>query len=228
MLSRIWTESAGRFAAAGVMLLLAACGGTRSNNISIKPISADVTFTHAPSGDHVVYLDKGTAIGDVVTLNLMLRSSTPITMDAFAFDVFFDPGIVNVSGPQSPVPLPTPTPFSDTFLGTCNATVTCPPAAAPVQNPICLLNSADANFTGDLALGVAVNAPSMTGCPAQTTTPGMDTRLVTLVFDAATTGSSRIQLPPISTSAARCAILLNGAAIAISCDDRGAVLTGSR
>ena len=228
MLSRIWTENERRFAAAAcVMLLLAACGGTRSNNNSIKPITADVTFTHAPSGDPVVYLDKGIATADVVTLNLMLHSSAPITMDAFAFDVFFDPGIVSVSGPQGGT-LPPPVPFTDTFLGTCNATVACPMAVTPVTNPICLLNTADANITGDLALGVAVDAPSTTGCPVQTTTPGTDTRLVTLVFAAATTGSSRIQLPPISTSAAQCAILRNGAGIAISCDDRGAVLTGSR
>ncbi len=167
-MSRIWTGSEGRRAvaavlAAGALLLLPSCGKSKNEN-KILPVSADIRIDNpatfpAPS----VFLQKVSASGDLVIVDVMLRTSSAVTFDAFDLDLTFDPGIVQLGGNVLD-PLFATTPFcghdatnpvtTDCF---CNASVTnvcnitktqackvdadCPiiPASMPLTNETCVI-----------------------------------------------------------------------------------------
>jgi hypothetical protein len=212
-------------AAAG--LLLIACGSSSSEN-RISPIHADIQIDNPGTfPDPSIFLQRVSASGDLVVVDLMLRSSSAVTFDAIDVDLKFDPGIVHLGGDifdqafnKTPFCAPDATDPLHALTCACNASVTnlcsgtiltacsddseCTPdtciltcTTAPTTNPLCLTNAAAADSTGELILSIDANTGS--GCGAFTKAAGSpDLRLFRLGLTAASTGSSQIELVPFS------------------------------
>jgi hypothetical protein len=164
------TRGAGRapLAAALAALLLApalGCGGDDSSPNVIIPITATATLDPDPPGDPVIYLQKVSEVGDLVTVNVRLRTSTQVTFDAFNLDVRFDPGIVTVAGIG----------YVGTILCGCDESViNCAYTGEAICQPSATTPS------GEFLLGIS----SSGGDPDFDTGASPDVILVTLAFRA--------------------------------------------
>ena len=200
------------FIAAGAFLAFSACDKGGTNEVRILPVHADVSVP-APNSASSVFLQKSamdvTATDDVVVVDVMLRSTNSQSYDALAFDVIFDPGLVQISRID----------WASTPLGDCTGSGTCVPLC---QNNVSPSATTPANTSGDLVLGVALTS----GCPGATASTA--TRLMSLWFFAATVGTSDISLR--DNGAGDCGILSGGSAVvpAIPCDSAVATVTATR
>jgi hypothetical protein len=236
-------------------LLLPACRGDEGKRNQILPIRASIDLPDPEPPGPAVFLRQSIfdtdPDDDLVVLDVVLRTPADLEFDAFNLEIHFDPGIVNVGGdPDDP-------PFSATPFGTCNQCVrTCmPPCPTPpcprppcqlcdaacdppntvdqlsvTSNPLCLVNSVDANATGTLIIGVSISQQN-TDCALSLTVPAnSDLKLLTLGLVAASTGTSAIELitDPNPTQHGDCEILRLLGDLGIPCDDRNATLTGVR
>src|SRR5437867_9227298 len=163
---------------AGALLAFSACDRGGSNHVDILPVHADVTVdlpTAMP--DQQIFLQKSaldTSIADdLVVVDVMLRSSTPVTFYDIDMELLFDPGLVEVSRLE----------WSMTPLGDCTDTV----AACPLY---CTTNVSSSGTTppGDLILGI----PTESCSPGATITGTV--RLFSIWFIAASAGSSQLTL----------------------------------
>ena len=135
----------------------------------IKPIVAnlDIRNPYMGSPDPAVYVDKGSTIGDLVTVNVKLRAgSAPIAFDAFSLEFTYDFKVVQIGDLFDVNP---------DVLGSCNAGLTC--------DPLCLTNAAQANqgFTVD-ANGKAhfvMGVSARSGCPIAKTGRCKDINMTT-------------------------------------------------
>lgn len=98
MLSRFWTITARRLllpvCASG---LLAACA-SKSSSHSIRPVTADIQIGSV-TDNPVIFMQKASATGDMVVVNIVLRTPTPVPFDAINLEILFDAGLVQIAGP---------------------------------------------------------------------------------------------------------------------------------
>jgi hypothetical protein len=164
---------------AAVCLLVIACSGD-DDRIVVSPVVADITIQDTSSTNPAVYFENAGAgpLDDMIIVDAKLRTVVATGFDAFNLEVLFDPGHVQINQVFG---ITTP-------LGTCSNIMSngCSSTSTGCD-PICCSNAVDANSTGDLILGVSAPA----GC---TVTSQPDQVLTQLVFLAATTGTSRLQL----------------------------------
>jgi hypothetical protein len=166
---------------AAVCLLPVACSGDE-RTVVIGPIFADITIQDTSTTDPAVYFEKAGASADMIMVDVKLRTPTPTDYDAFNLEIRFDPGHVQISQVFG---VPTSLGACSDLTGGCSsASLACNPAASL----LCCVNAVNANGTGDLIIGVSAPA----GCTKTSSPP--DETLLQLVFLAATTGTSRLQL----------------------------------
>jgi len=229
--------------------LCASCGKTRTKNV-IKGLLADVTVNYASIPDPGVYFRKVSpptmgSDGDVVVLDVVLRSTSPMTFDAFDLHLKFDPHIVMLAAS------PTTPPLADTPFGACNAALTSPsgPGCVPTVtlNPFC--ESSAGLSLADLLIGVSVVTshcfPSCTMADSACTsgrqdcadltkpcTQSSDVTLLTIAFQGAAVGTSTIKFVPaaLTGKTGDCEILYNLAQVTpvVTFDDGGATITVTR
>jgi hypothetical protein len=230
--------------AAALALFLPGCdsGGNNRNKNQIRPVNASLSIQ--PIADPTaVYFAENSISGDLVLLDVRLRTTTSVTFDAFTLEIHFDPGVIALGGDFTSTPF-TSTPFGacNQCVGRCNAMpcVKCEDCKAPSvltsqsTSPFCQSNGILADRDGILLLGAAVVPQSVTlsGCPASVTVtfPPGDTKLMTIGLVATTVGSSRIELitNPISGADGDCEILNGLVDQAIPCRDGNATITGTR
>lgn len=191
--------------------LFTGCGGNdNANEVQIMPIVAMPSFP-AVLDDPVVFFqlspDDTDPGDDLVMVDVMLRMATPQEFDGFTLEILFNPGILQPQRIDASA-----TPFGDCDAG----------------GPCTVLNSnlTDASLTGDLTIGVGI-IPTGGGVPV-TPAPG-DTRLLTVSFVAASTGTSTLQLVD-AAGRGDCEILRSLAEVSppIPCNDGGASISASR
>ncbi len=213
-------------ALAAVLLVAAsapACGRSKSEN-RIKPITATlniIPFSGTP--DPAVFLEKLSQSGDLVTVNVKLHTSSPITFDAFTLEFHYDPTLVQVSDVFD---------FNPGLLGDCNS-------GSPCQ-PLCQINAEAANTNGTLLIAIASPTDLSTGATCQTATVSSDTTLLTMGFVAATTieppnppsapppGRITLYTNPDPSRHGDCEILNALADQGVPCLDLNATMTASR
>ena len=183
-------------AALAALLLNAAlaggCSGSSDDENEILPIVADIAITDTSSSDpQAVYLERVSAAGDLVTVNVMLRTTTtPVTFDAYSLEIELDTGLVSVAAVD----------FLSSPLASCS--------------PLTVSAISD-NST--LVIGVAASGSTCPGgYTTNTSTPEI---LVTLGLRAATTGSSELHFVSDPLSTGHCSILNILSDIGIPCVD---------
>ncbi|MEK7284132.1 MAG: hypothetical protein AAB249_10000, partial [Acidobacteriota bacterium] len=155
---------------------------------------------------------KDARFPDLETVQVRLFTASPIAFDAYTLEIHFDPTVVQVGVVFE---------YDPSVLGGCFSGTPCA--------PFCEVNTADANSTGTLILGVT--APR--DCPA--TNIITDTMLLKIGFIAQSTidpPGSRIELfnstDPPPNDRGDCEILLDTADLGIPFVDGNATMTASR
>ena len=198
-----------------VAAALGACSGGTKNENRIKPVTADLALTpYANSPDPAIFLQKVSTIGDLVTVDVMLHSSTTLTFDSLSLEFHFDPTLVQIADVFDVNPA---------VLGDCGGAGICP--------AICANNGGLSDTTGDLVLGVN-RTP---GCSSASLSG--DTRLMTIGFVASTVipaPGTRIELIQSPSTHGDCEILQYGPPgsdlieVPVACVDGNATMTSSR
>lgn len=189
-MSRIWTRGAARAPLLGVLLALlilpvCGCGGDDTIPNVIVPIRATAVLDPDPGGDPEIYLQKVSEVGDLVTVNLGLRTTaTPVSFYAFNLVVTFDPSLLTVGGIG----------YAGTVLCGCDQfDLACPDNVMPKTRTLSCQTSTTTRM-GSLILGAAV----LGGAPEFNITAPADVILVTLAFRAGVPtppGGTRIDFP---------------------------------
>ncbi|HXH27532.1 MAG TPA: hypothetical protein VNL37_00700, partial [Candidatus Polarisedimenticolia bacterium] len=183
-------------------------GGSSSSGNSIRPLVAGITIQDTSSTQRAVYFEKVSTSGDLVTVNLMLRTNMTETINGFAFTLLFDNTVFQVGGADTSM-----TPF-----GACASTA----GACTVE---CLTNASTANATGELNIGVTLLGSPCTGFTTDTSTPEP---LFTLGFIAAAEGTSTLRFG-MSGSTGDCQVFdAGGNDLGIPCLDGAATLTATQ
>lgn len=79
------------------------CGGNDDTNANqIRPIQAGIRI-NPPTDDPVVWLDPVGASNDLVTIDVKLRTSSPLEFHGFTLFFRFDPTLVQFAGAMQPI-----------------------------------------------------------------------------------------------------------------------------
>jgi hypothetical protein len=234
-------------------LLLPACGGKDKNENRIKPIMATLNidpFTGTP--DPAVYLETKSTTGDLVTVDVKLHSSTPLTFDAFTLEFVYDFQKVQIGDVFR---------LNPALFGDCSGGLLCSPLCSNNGQFANLGQVVDSQGRAHFLMGVASTSssprcskttdlccqndpdcPSGETCTTSTTVSG-DTTLVTLAFIAATTIDTTPAEPrgspivlftnpdpanPDPTKHGDCEILNNLVDLGVMCVDQRAAMTAAR
>ncbi len=153
-----------------LVLLLPACGDEKGPENRIKPIQATLAIDPFPNApDPAVYFlkdPKDTRFPDLETVQVRLYTTAPVDFDAYTLEIHFNPTLIQVGDVFEHNP---------NILGGCNSGTACA--------PFCEVNTANANSTGTLLVGVAKN-PSAS---CLITTVAADTMLLRIGFIAQAT-----------------------------------------
>lgn len=154
-----------------------ACSGDDDSGPVLGPVVVDITIDTSTT-DPAVYFEKVDATGDMLTVDVKMRTAAPVNYDAFTLEILFDPTHVQINQTFA----------IDTSLGTCGTLVNgCASGGPNPCDPLCCTNAVDANTSGDLLIGV-------TAPPGCTATSASEQTLTRLVFLGATAGTSFLRI----------------------------------
>lgn len=200
----------------GCALAFWACRGDDDGN-RILPVRADITIDPV-SDDPAVYFERVSASGDLVTVNVRLRTMTRLQFESFNLEIHLvDPATGEI---QPGIMRSIAALYQDTLLCACDASDT---TCSSSVEPLCERNEDEVLITGKFLFGAAAKS----GSPLFEVTG--DEKLLTLGFLAATTTpGTRIKMISSPQPNGDCEILNGLIDVGVPCRDGNATLTATR
>ncbi|MGH9749188.1 MAG: hypothetical protein ACRD6R_04610, partial [Candidatus Polarisedimenticolia bacterium] len=226
-------------AAAACVLALAGCGSDDDVPNVILPLIATATVTPDPGGDPQIYMQKLSETGDLVVVDIRLRTSAmPIQFVAFNLETTFDPSVVTIGDLSHAGGIFCDCAFNDPSCASAVDAICVQSGTTPTGSLV--LGASACTGLGTLCTSTCTGTPCGAECTEATcsrpifdTTGQSDVRLLTLGFRAvAETTGTTIEFPANPSIAdGSCEILVDAGSgftdLGIPCD-LGLVLAAQR